>query len=197
MRRFFRFWSLMAIVLIPVSLASAVTTSLWEQQQRTDFEAGKIKNISVSSQGDASLSMKIDGFSKVDEAQVWALAEDPEGNIYAGTGNEGKIYKISPDGKSMDLYYDSPEVQIYSLAIDADGNLYAGTGPDGLIYKITDASTPPTTILSEGDKYVWAMHLDDDGNLFAVTGDEGKVYKITPDGESSVLLMQKKKILCL
>ena len=195
MRRFFRFWSLMTFVLIHASLASAVTTSLWEQHQRTDFEAGKIKNISVSSQGDARLSMKIDGFSKVDEAQVWALAEDSEGNIYAGTGNEGKIYKISADGKTMDLYYDSPEVEIYSLAIDADDNLYAGTGPDGLIYKITDASTPPTTILSEGDKYVWAMHLDDDGNLFAVTGDEGKVYKITPDGESSVFYDAEEKNL--
>ncbi|MYG00426.1 hypothetical protein F4212_15025 [Candidatus Poribacteria bacterium] len=185
----------MTFVLIHASLASAVTTSLWEQHQRTDFEAGKIKNISVSSQGDARLSMKIDGFSKVDEAQVWALAEDSEGNIYAGTGNEGKIYKISADGKTMDLYYDSPEVEIYSLAIDADDNLYAGTGPDGLIYKITDASTPPTTILSEGDKYVWAMHLDDDGNLFAVTGDEGKVYKITPDGESSVFYDAEEKNL--
>lgn len=195
MRRFFRFWSLMTIILIHTSLASAVTTSLWEQHQRTDFEAGKIKNISVSSQGDARLSMKIDGFSKVDEAQVWALAEDSEGNIFAGTGNEGKIYKISADGKTMDLYYDSPEVEIYSLVIDADDNLYAGTGPDGLIYKITDASTPPTTILSEGDKYVWAMHLDDDGNLFAVTGDEGKVYKITPDGESSVLYDAEEKNL--
>ena len=195
MRRFFRFWSLMAIILIHASLASAVTTSLWEQHQRTDFEAGKIKNISVSSQGDASLSMKIDGFSKVDEAQVWALAEDSEGNIYAGTGNEGKIYKISADGKTMDLYYDSPEVQIYSLVIDADDNLYAGTGPDGLIYKITDASTPPTTLLSKGDKYVWGMHLDDDGNLYAVTGDEGKVYKITPDGESNVLFDAEEKNL--
>ncbi len=195
MRRFFRFWSLMAIILIHASLASAVTTSLWEQHQRTHFEAGKIKNISVSSQGDASLSMKIDGFSKVDEAQVWALAEDSEGNIYAGTGNEGKIYKISADGKTMDLYYDSPEVQIYSLVIDADDNLYAGTGPDGLIYKITDATTPPTTLLSEGDKYVWGMHLDDDGNLYAVTGDEGKVYKITPDGESNVLFDAEEKNL--
>ncbi len=195
MRSFFRFWSLMAIVLIHASLASAVTTSLWEQQQRTDFEAGKIKNISVSSKGEASLSMKIDGFSKVDEARVWALAEDSEGNIYAGTGNEGKIYKISADGKNMDLYYDSPEVEIYSLAIDGDDNLYAGTGPDGLIYKITDASTPPTTILSKGDKYVWEMHIDDAGNLIAVTGLEGKIYKITPDGETSVLFDAEEKNL--
>ena len=193
MRRFFRFSSLMAIVLIHASLAFAVTTSLWEQQQRTDFEAGEIKKISVSSKGDASLSMKIDGFSKIDEARVWALAEDSEGNIYAGTGNEGKIYKISADGKTSTLYYDSPEVEIYSLAVGPDDTLYAGTGPDGLIYKITDESTPPQTLLSKGDKYVWAMHLDDAGNLYAVTGLEGKIYKITPEGESSVLFDAEEK----
>ena len=90
MRRFFFFWSLMAITLIYTSLASAVSTSLWEQHQRTHFEAGEIKKISVSSKGDASLSFKLDDFSKVDEARVWTLVEDSEGNIYAGTGNEGK-----------------------------------------------------------------------------------------------------------
>ena len=193
MRSFFRFWSLMALLLIPVCIASAVTTSLWEQHQRSDFESGEIKKISVSSTGDAMLSHKIDGFSKIDEARVWALVEDSEGNIYAGTGNEGKIYKIDADGQNFSLYYDSPEVEIYSLAIGADDTLYAGTGPDGLIYKITDESTPPETILKEGDKYVWSMHLDDAGNLFAVTGLEGKVYKITPDGEVNVLFDAEEK----
>ncbi len=193
MRRFFSFWSLMATTLIFVSLASAVTTSLWEQHRSTDFEAGEIKNISVSSQGDAKLSLKIEDFSEVKEAQVWALAEDSEGNIYAGTGNEGKIYKISADGKTSELYYDSPEVTIFSLVVGADDTLYAGTGPDGLVYKITDEDTPPKTILSKGDKYVWAMHLDDDGNLYAATGTEGKIYKITPDGESSVFFDTEEK----
>ena len=193
MRRFFSFCSLMATTLIFVSLASAVTTSLWEQHRSSDFEAGEIKNISVSSQGDAKLSFKIEDFSEVKEAQVWALAEDSEGNIYAGTGNEGKIYKISADGKTSELYYDSPEVTIFSLVVGADDTLYAGTGPDGLVYKITDEKTPPETILSEGDKYVWAMHLDDDGNLYAATGTEGKIYKITPDGESSVFFDTEEK----
>lgn len=193
MRRLFFFWSLMAITLIFVSLASAVSTSLWEQHRRTDFEAGEIKKVSVTSKGDASLSLKIDGFSEVKEAQVWALAEDSEGNIYAGTGNEGKIYKISPDGKTSELYYDSPEVTIFSLVVGADDTLYAGTGPDGLVYKITDKDTPPKTLLSKGDKYVWAMHIDDEGNLYAATGTEGKIYKINPDGESSVFFDTEEK----
>lgn len=198
MRRIISFWSLILIVLIYAGTAAAVKTSLWEQQQQEEFEAGTPKNLSLTSRGDVMLAPKIEGFTKLKENQVWALVEDSAGNLYAATGNEGKIYKISAGGDTAELYYDSPEVTIYSLAVAADDTLYAGTGPDGLIYKITDATTPPQTMLSKGDKYVWALRFDDAGNLYAATGTDGKIYKITPEGESSVLFdAEEKNIMAL
>ena len=198
MRRVISFWSLILTIFIYTSIASAVNTSLWKQQNHADFEAGKPKNLSFTSTGDVMLSPKIDAFTKLKETQVWALVEDSAGNLYAGTGNEGKIYKIAADGDTAELYYNSPEVTIYSLAVGPDDALYAGTGPDGLIYKITDAATPPTTLLNEADKYVWALKFDDAGNLYAATGTDGKIYKITPDGESSVLFdAEEKNIMTL
>ena len=198
MRRVISFWSLILTILIFAGVASAVKTSLWEQQNHADFESGKPKDLSLASTGDVMLSLKIDAFTKMKETQVWALVEDSAGNLYAGTGNEGKIYKISAGGDTAELYYNSPEVTIYSLAIGPDNALYAGTGPDGLIYKIIDATTPPTTILNEGDKYVWALQFDDAGNLYAATGTDGKIYKITPEGESSVLFdAEEKNIMTL
>ena len=198
MRRVISFWSLILTIFIYASIASAVNTSLWKQQNHADFEAGKPKNLSFTSTGDVMLSPKIDAFTKLKETQVWALVEDSAGNLYAGTGNEGKIYKIAADSDTAELYYNSPEVTIYSLAVGPDDALYAGTGPDGLIYKITDATTPPTTLLNESDKYVWALEFDDDGNLYAATGTDGKIYKITPDGESSVLFdAEEKNIMTL
>ena len=193
MRRVISLWSLILTAFIYTSMASAVNTSLWEQKNHADFESGKPKDLSLTSTGDVMLSPKIDSFTKLKETQVWALVEDSAGNLYAGTGNEGKIYKIAADGDTAELYYNSPEVTIYSLAIGPDNALYAGTGPDGLIYKITDATTPPTTLLNEGDKYVWALKFDDAGNLYAATGTDGKIYKITPDGESSVLFDAEEK----
>ena len=193
MRRVISLWSLILTAFIYTSMASAVNTSLWEQKNHADFESGKPKDLSLTSTGDVMLSPKIDSFTKLKETQVWALVEDSAGNLYAGTGNEGKIYKIAADGDTAELYYNSPEVTIYSLAIGPDNVLYAGTGPDGLIYKITDATTPPTTLLNEGDKYVWALKFDDAGNLYAATGTDGKIYKITPDGESSVLFDAEEK----
>ncbi len=198
MRRSISFWSLILIVLIHTSAVFAVKTSLWEQEQQSDFEAGTSKNLSLTSQGAVMLAPKIEGFTKLKETQVWAVAEDSAGNLYAATGNEGKIYKISAGSDTAELFYDSPEITIYSLAIGSDDTLYAGTGPDGLIYKITDATTPPETILSKGDKYVWALRFDEAGNLYAATGTDGKIYKITPEGESSVLFdAEEKNIMAL
>ena len=184
-----------SIHLLPVF---GVTTQIWQQQHQKDFESGKPKNVSLSSKGELMLAPKLDTFfGDTKEIYVWCLAEDSKGNIYAGTGNRGKIYRITPDGQSS-LFYDSPEVSILTLAIDPNDNIYAGTAPDGLIYKLTDSSTPPTTILSSEEKYVWAMTFDDAGNLYAATGTSGKIYKITPDGQTSVLYdSDETNILCL
>ena len=184
-----------SIHLLPVF---GVTTQIWEQQRQKDFESGKLENISLSSKGELMLTPKLEVFFEdTKEIYVWCLAEDSKGNIYAGTGNGGKIYRITPDGESS-LFYDSPEVSILALAIDSNDNIYAGTAPDGLIYKLTDSSTPPTTILSSEEKYVWAMTFDDAGNLYAATGTSGKIYKVTPDGKTSVLYdSDERSILCL
>ncbi len=198
MRRVISFWSLLLTIFTFANAALAVKTSVWEQKHHADFEAGKRKGLSLTSTGAVMLAPKIDSFTKLKETQIWALAEDAAGNLYAGTGNEGKIYKVNAGADSAELYYNSPEVTIYSLAIGPDDALYAGTGPDGLIYKITDATTPPQTILNKGDKYVWALQFDEAGNLYAATGTDGKIYKITPEGESSVLFdAEEKNIMTL
>lgn len=186
-RAFYIFCTALIFCVIHLLPAFGVTTQIWEQQRQKDFESGKPENISLSSKGDLMLAPKLDTFFEdTQEIYIWCLAEDSQGNIYAGTGNGGKIYKITPDGQSS-LFYDSPEVSILALAIDSSDKIYAGTAPDGLIYKLTDSSTPPTTILSVEEKYVWAMTFDDVGNLYAATGTSGKIYKITPDGQNSVL----------
>ena len=200
--KFYRPFYILSIALflfsIHLSPVLGVTTQIWEQQSQKDFESGKPENVSLSSKGELMLAPQLDTFFKDSkEVFIWCLAEDSKGNVYAGTGNAGKIYRITPEGESS-LFYDSPEVSILTLAIDSNDNIYAGTAPDGLIYKLTDSSTPPTTILSSEERYVWALAFDDAGNLYAATGTSGKIYKVTPDGQSSVLFdSDERNILCL
>ena len=86
----------MALSLCPTPV-DAVKTKIWEQKENVDFREGVPKSVAISSQGDVILQQKLETvFEKANEVYIWCLAEDSVGNIYAGTGNSGKIYQISP-----------------------------------------------------------------------------------------------------
>jgi hypothetical protein len=123
------------------------------------------------------------------EQTVWCLAGDEQGNLYAGTGNEGKVLKIDAK-RNVSVLFDSPEVGIQSLVLSKDGTLYAGSSPDGMIYRI-----PPkgevSTFCKTGERYIWSLVLTPDGNLYAGTGDKGKILKISPKGEAKEVYRSK------
>jgi len=86
------------------------------------------------------------------QAYIWSSVADARGNVYLGTGHDGRIYRVTPDGKGA-LWYDAAELDVTALAVAADGTLFAGTSPDGKVYRIgTDGKAevyfdPPDNIL--------------------------------------------------
>jgi len=90
-------------------------------------------------------------FEPNDAKYIFALALDDGGNIYLGTGPEGKIYQLNPLGKKPQLIYDSQDKNILSLAIGLDGCLYAGSDTRGLVYKI-HPRTKKVTVLYDSDQ---------------------------------------------
>jgi hypothetical protein len=163
----------------------AVETSIWETETTTDFEKGNPADVSIRSDGHVVLSSTLELMYDTEELYVWSLAEDSQGNLYVGTGNDGKIFKVSGDGQGA-LFFDSSELEILSLVTDAQGNLYAGTAPRGIIYKI-NAKGEATTFVETGESYVWALAFDSQGDLYAGTGDQGKIFRVTPQGESTIV----------
>jgi outer membrane protein assembly factor BamB len=72
-----------------------------------------------------------------DAPSVWCLARDTKGTLYAGTGNDGKVFKV--EGGKGSLFFDAAELEVHALAFGPDGKLYAGTSPDGKVYAIDAA----------------------------------------------------------
>jgi len=90
-------------------------------------------------------------FELPDSNYIFAIAVDAGGNIYLGTGPEGKIYKLDALGRKAELLYDSPDASILSLAVGADSWIYAGSDTRGLVYKI-NSRTKTTTVLYDSDE---------------------------------------------
>ena len=150
---------------------------------QADFLKGDVENLTIDSHGELTLGPATDLVYETETPFLWSLLGLPDGTLFAGSGNDGKVFRIDPQGKGS-VFFDSPELEVHALAPAPNGGIFVGTSPDGKIYKV-DRDGKSTTFFASDDKYIWALAVDAKGNVFAGTGDKGIVYKITPDGKSS------------
>jgi hypothetical protein len=86
-----------------------------------------------------------------DAKYIFAIAVDDIGNIFLGTGPEGKVYQLDSRGRKAQLIYDSLDKNILSLAVGDDGYIYAGSDGRGLVYKI-NPSTQEAKVLYDSEQ---------------------------------------------
>ncbi len=196
MKRTSFFLIIFPLIFLWLNYSLSTTTSFWRVELKEDFEKGEPEGISISSQGELMISPKIELLADTGEPYVWALAKDAQGNLYAGTGDGGKIFKIDRKGK-LSLFFDSPELEILSLITDSRGNLYAGTSPDGLVYSLNPQGEASTFFKTQ-ESYVWSLAIDPSGNLYAGTGAQGRIYRIDSKGRGNLFYSTgEKHIMCL
>jgi hypothetical protein len=158
----------------------------WEISKQEDVLKGDARGVSIAENGAISLAPAFTMVYDTKEAYIWSSASDSAGNIYLGTGHEGRVFKVESNGTGR-MIYDSAELDVHALTTDSQGNVYAGTSPDGKIYKIT-AAGQTSVFYDPPDKYIWSLLFDaSTSTLFAGTGDKGVVYKIDSSGKASVL----------
>jgi hypothetical protein len=190
---------LLAVALLVLGSSStwAAKVKVWHQHAPAQYEKAQLQQTVVSSEGALRLSRQLKPLAALNVTHVWDIVEDKAGNLFVATGDEGKIYKVSPDGK-VAVAFDSQESQVLCLALAADGAIYAGTGPSGLIVRLAPDGTS-RVIYHSPENYVWSLALDARGQtLYAGTGPKGRIYQVTPDGKASVFYSTKQEhILCL
>jgi len=106
-------------------------------------------------------------FEPADANYIFAIAVAKNGDIYVGTGPEGKIYSVDSASKKEKLIYDSIDKNILSLAIGSDGYIYAGSDGRGVVYKIEPASGKATVLYDCDQPEVTSLVFDENGNLYA------------------------------
>lgn len=181
-----------SLVLLLSQPGEAAKVKVWHHHQHSHHEKAQFKQAVVTSEGALRLSRQLRPLANLESAHVWEVVEDRQGNLFAATGDEGKLYKITPDGKAS-VVHTSRDSQILSLAITPDGTVFAGTGPSGTIIAIPPEGQP-RLFAEDLDSYVWCLaHNSTTKSLYAGTGPKGRIYEIGHDGKSRVFYATKQE----
>jgi len=165
---------------------SASGPVFWRVNTRAEVEKGDAQGVSIADNGTITLAPSLVETFDTKQAYIWSAVADAAGNVYLGTGHEGRVFKVDASGKGS-LLYKTTELDVMALAVDAGGNVYAGTSPDGKIYRITP-SGEAKVFFEPKAKYIWSLAFDGQGRLLAGTGDKGIIYRINADGTGAPLV---------
>jgi hypothetical protein len=168
--------------LIFINTASAGGPVVWEITERAELLRGEARGVSVTDAGALTLAPQVAPVFDTTQSFVWSSATDAAGNVYLGTGHDGRIFRVGATGGGA-LFYDAAELDVTALAVGRDGSVYAGTSPDGRVYRI-GADGRAETFFDPPDRYIWSLAVMPDGALAVGTGDNGKIYRVRAGGAS-------------
>jgi len=101
---------------------------------------------------------------------IWSLVVDDAGNLYAATGDQGQVFRVTPKGEHT-VFFKSDETHVRVLALDGQGNLIAGSDGSGLIYRISP-NGDAFVLYSTPKKEITALAIDPAGNIYAAGAGE-------------------------
>jgi sugar lactone lactonase YvrE len=178
-----------SLVALCVVSAHAAGARFWQVSTQADFLAGEVENLSIDMHGRLLLGPQVTRVGDSTTPFLWRILSGQDGSIYAGSGNDGQVFRFAPDG-SRTVFFDAPELEVHALALAPGGGLFVGTSPEGKIYRV-DAKGNSSVYFDPEDKYIWSLAVDSAGVLYAATGEKGLIYRITAEGKGDVFYRTK------
>jgi hypothetical protein len=163
--------------------AFAVAPQFWRVKSAEEFLAGEIEGFAVTSRGELRAAPAVRKLASFNDPFVLSQTAAPNGDLFFGTGNEGKVYRLR--GTDLKAIYTAPEPEIYAVAF-RDGAVYVGTSPNGKVYRVDPESGKATTFFDPKQAYIWALQFTSNGDLAIATGVEGKLFRVPPSGTGKV-----------
>ena len=163
---------------------SAVTPEQWRFRTAADFDPGEFQSVSIDENGAVRLSSRLEEIFVAPDPYLWSLVVDRKGTLYAGSGNDGKIFRVEP-GQEGELFFDGEELEVHALALARNGRLYAGTSAPARVYRF-DADGNAEMFFDPERDYIWDLAFLPDGDLLVATGPGGILYRVDPEGAAKV-----------
>ncbi len=194
--KFGRVIRILLLIFAIVLPARGVETTFWQVGSFDEFLQGTLTGVSLSKEGDLTLAPEARTVFSPEEALALSLARDSHGNIFVGTGHQGKVFRVTPDGKSS-LLFTAKEPDIFTLAVEPTGDIFVGTSPEGKVYRVT-SDGKSSVFFDPKAKYIWALQFDSEGRLYVATGDKGQIYRVDASGKGDLFFDSKQThVMCL
>jgi WD40 repeat protein len=110
------------------------------------------------------------------ELQVQALLIGRDGDLYAATSPDGKVYRITHAAAQTASAKNAKAAAPIASQQNSDQPANATADPS---YGASVYFDPKT-------KYIWALAEDSEGRLYVATGDRGEIYRVDKGGSGSV-----------
>ena len=96
-------------IFVAALLAAAGTTLtaskpiFWQTATLNDFLRGEVENLSIDGHGRLVLGPATELVAETTSPFLWAMAVAPDGSLYIGSGNEGKVIKVDAEREDDDV----------------------------------------------------------------------------------------------
>jgi hypothetical protein len=170
---------------------------VWTHTTAAQFLEGSPTGVAVRSDGVVMLAPHVQQFDSPLEFYALSSAADGDGNVYIGTGGEGRIYRIGADAQ-VTLLADLDCFAVTALLWDeASERLLAATAPGGRVHQVCADGTVRLHSELPAD-YLWSMGRDPDGKLLVGTGADGKLFELEGPGKfREVCNLAQAHIMCM
>jgi sugar lactone lactonase YvrE len=114
-----------------------------------------------------------------EELDIYGVVVKKNGDVFAATSPDGKIYKISTTDKTKkgSVFFNPGEKFIWDLKEDLAGNLVAAVGNGGGVYRI-DKKGAGAKIFTPEDNHIISLYITRGNAILAGSGDRGILYRI-------------------
>jgi hypothetical protein len=165
--------------------ANAVSTRHFLLDDAGSLSAGELEATAVTSDGSVIPSVETRRLEIENVPVARCLLRAPDGSVYIGTGNKGKIFRLR--GDKLSPFAETGQLLVTALARTRAGTLYAGTLPKGKIFTVGNEGEVKEFAAPEDAEHIWSLVYDEKRRtLFAATGPEGKVFAIDGRGKAEV-----------
>jgi len=91
-----RFLALLVVLIFSTPASLAVSPQFWERFSQEDLLKGTLTRVSIDPEGKLFLAPAYDLAYDTGQPYAFSMVRDKAGNVYVGTGHEGKVFKNRP-----------------------------------------------------------------------------------------------------